>query len=889
MGFWDTSDHYVDTSKNRYYGLWNRITLNSNNIYWDVEGDRYSVIGNVGDSYDINSIYPEANAKIVIQNLSGTVVGAVYPSQIASGGYQYETTITFNKNGGSNTGSCPTTLKPLFGLDSYCAWEGLAHIARTGYTLTGWYSSASGGTKVYDASGYRVAGNAYWNASGKWCWAGNGGLTLYAQWSANSYKLTVNPNGGTWNGSGSSQSFTQKYGATKYIPSPTRANYTFGGWTKSGSGTLSGTTFTYGAGNCTLTAKWNPYKHTVAYNANGGSGAPGSQTKTYGTTLKLSTTQPTRTGYTFKGWGTSSSDTSVDYAAGANYTRDQNGGTYTLYAIWAINSYTFDLNGNLDGVNSGNISGYGTADVYVGGVIKGNDISDYCTAHTYGSKYEIKDIKATTGHWYNGVHSGALSGTIGAGNIKVFLNFTTNKVQIAYHPNGGIVGASGFGYNDYGWITKDGETYFHKINHGVTSKPWNASSFGLTRTGYTFGGWILSNASGSDVLNQDTDYASTRYYHNTDSSKTTANTKLVSCYLYAKWVPVTYENKIEHWTFGYKNGEGTNGDAKTAFRIGLTTFKQSYGSKFNLTINNAVTIPNGYRLEPIFSTGSISGTWTGYPFGTSVTQIAGTMSFEYDYLPIDYNITYNLNGGTNHSSNPSTYNVLYGVTLQNPTREKYTFNGWYIGETKVTGINEGKNAAFTSPDDLYNQLASRTTGDITLTARWNLPEFYFLNMSFISCIRESATTARIKVITSFYEDVDISIINKYPSLSSSTFQNATIESVTLLNGDDTTKTYTHEIVVSIVDSTDFGTFTFSLNDNFTTCKKTVRVSGSNPGDDDICIYDTNACEATDFIEGDYFYGFQKGGRVHAVSFIEEPNTSLLKSDETMIFANCTEK
>lgn len=87
---------------------------------------------------------------------------------------------------------------------------------------------------------------------------------------------------------------------------------------------------------------WPTY--TVKYNANGGSGAPSSQTKVKGTTLKLSTTKPTRTGYTFQGWGTTASDTSVNYAAGANYTSDA---AITLYAIWKANTYTikFDANG----------------------------------------------------------------------------------------------------------------------------------------------------------------------------------------------------------------------------------------------------------------------------------------------------------------------------------------------------------------------------------------------------------------------------------------------------------------------------------------------------------------------------------------------------------------
>lgn len=76
--------------------------------------------------------------------------------------------------------------------------------------------------------------------------------------------------------------------------------------------------------------------YTIKYNANGGAGAPSSQTKWYGTALTLSSTKPTRTGYTFKGWGTSSSSTTVAYASGGSYT---NNSSVTLYAIWTL-AYT---------------------------------------------------------------------------------------------------------------------------------------------------------------------------------------------------------------------------------------------------------------------------------------------------------------------------------------------------------------------------------------------------------------------------------------------------------------------------------------------------------------------------------------------------------------------
>ena len=130
---------------------------------------------------------------------------------------------------------------------------------------------------------------------------------------------------------------------------PTRTGYSFQGWGTS----ASDTTVDYNPGDpwgsdtsATLYAIWKADTYQVLYNANGGSGAPSGQIKTYGVTLKLSSTQPTRTNYNFKGWGTSPSSSTVAYAAGANYTANA---PITLYAIWElaytaprINGFTVD-------------------------------------------------------------------------------------------------------------------------------------------------------------------------------------------------------------------------------------------------------------------------------------------------------------------------------------------------------------------------------------------------------------------------------------------------------------------------------------------------------------------------------------------------------------------
>lgn len=152
-----------------------------------------------------------------------------------------------------------------------------------------------------------------------------------------SYAIKYNANGGS--GAPGNQTKWKDQTLTLSSTKPTRTGYSFLGWSTSSSATSA----TYSAGGsytansaATLYAVWKAYTYTVSYNANGGSGAPGNQTKTYGVALTLSSTKPTRTNYNFKGWGTSASATTVSYAAGASYTSNA---AITLYAIWEL-AYT---------------------------------------------------------------------------------------------------------------------------------------------------------------------------------------------------------------------------------------------------------------------------------------------------------------------------------------------------------------------------------------------------------------------------------------------------------------------------------------------------------------------------------------------------------------------
>lgn len=206
---------------------------------------------------------------------------------------------------------------------------------------TGTYTIASGthtvnkGTSAKNiAFSVSFAFNLTWSSIYKGTLSASGSISVAAK---TSYTIKYNANGG----SGAPSAQTKWHGTNITLSStkPTRSGYTFKGWgTSSTTSTVSyaaGATYSSNA-NVTLYAVWTANTYTVKYNENGGSGAPSNQTKTHGVTLTLSSTKPTRTGYTFKGWGTSASSTTVSYAAGASYTKNA---AITLYAIWS-QSYT---------------------------------------------------------------------------------------------------------------------------------------------------------------------------------------------------------------------------------------------------------------------------------------------------------------------------------------------------------------------------------------------------------------------------------------------------------------------------------------------------------------------------------------------------------------------
>lgn len=209
------------------------------------------------------------------------------------------------------------------------------------------FSASRGVGTSYNNRTYTV--HAWWDSSGFSHGTDYATTTVIVPAVARpTYTVSYNANGG----SGAPSSQTKQHDITLTLSStkPTRDGYEFAGWGTSATDTgvkyAAGGQYT-GNASITLYAIWtNVAKLTINYNANGGSGAPVSQTHLINTTSKISGAKPTRDKYVFLGWSTSNSATSATYIADGQYTNNSftNGATVTLYAVWLKKSPSIYIN-----------------------------------------------------------------------------------------------------------------------------------------------------------------------------------------------------------------------------------------------------------------------------------------------------------------------------------------------------------------------------------------------------------------------------------------------------------------------------------------------------------------------------------------------------------------
>ena len=179
------------------------------------------------------------------------------------------------------------------------------------------------------------------------------------------YCLNFDMNGGEGGPDDMRQDAGDKTSNLKFtIPydKPTKSGYTFAGWSKSSNASTAsyqpGDSIYVDYNDVTLYAVWKENKQNyyayLYYNANGGTGAPSTQSDSIyassasgSKTFTISSTKPTKSGYEFQGWSTSSGSSTASYQPGSTISVSY-GSSVTLYAVWK-QTYTSTLNFNANG------------------------------------------------------------------------------------------------------------------------------------------------------------------------------------------------------------------------------------------------------------------------------------------------------------------------------------------------------------------------------------------------------------------------------------------------------------------------------------------------------------------------------------------------------------
>ena len=352
------------------------------NYYADTYSDLKNAFG-----YDANLLYKHyfeyglKEGRRISQYISSDKYNTEGNKTIYAGWKSVVYKINYNANGGSGTMESDNA---EFGTNVTIKNNGFT---RDGYTFVGWTTKSNGADDGYGWTGW----SGTWNyVDGQYGIAENK-LELYAMWKRNAYTISYNPGYTDLNtcynmckserdqvscadkcdetidtkDAGKMDSDTVSKGSSVTIKNNAfvRNGYTFAGWTTNSDGTDDGYGWTgwsgtwnydngqYGINNnkLVLYARWNIKAYTISYNANGGSNAPGNQSKIENKSISLSSSKPTRTGYTFVNWNTKKDGSGTTYKAGASYNSNAD---LTLYAQWRINKVYIKLD-----ANGGNVSG----------------------------------------------------------------------------------------------------------------------------------------------------------------------------------------------------------------------------------------------------------------------------------------------------------------------------------------------------------------------------------------------------------------------------------------------------------------------------------------------------------------------------------------------------
>ncbi len=420
----------------------------------------------------------------------------------------------------------------------------------------------------------------------------------------------------------------------------------------------------------------HPYTSTVTYNANGGSGAPSSQTKYFNETLTLSSTRPTRSGYTFLGWSTSSTATSATYSAGGSFTTNA---STTLYAVWRSQNIEICVDGNSDNQywtltldDFENINCYLTLNEYYGNSI------------TYSYSTNNSNVSCSIGNTNssNQTPFSVYANSIGEttitlsvkdtvtdevlDNINIYVTVRAKEYTVTYDANGGT-GAP------------EASTHQSGTTHTV-------SSIIPERFGCSFFGWGTS----PDAAN---------VYSPGYEITVTGN-----IILYAKWIGA-------FWLSDWQPNEETAmilAPGCCWYYYMEPSYTRTYHFESTGSVDSKISIYNSSGTE--LTSNDDSG--EGYNFSLDYTFNGG----EKYYIKIHaygnnagdipftvspyWKIKYDANGGVGA---PETQEKLHGqdICLSSaiPQRSGYTFLGWSYGDSTI--LSPGSTYSYDWDETLY--------------------------------------------------------------------------------------------------------------------------------------------------------------------------------------------
>lgn len=329
-------------------------------------------------------------------------------------------------------------------------------MTRTGHSFAGWNTKANGTGTLY-GDGANVTGLTVVNGTT---------VTLYAQWTENSYTVRFDANGGI--GSMADQQHSYNAAQTLTPNAFTKTGYSFAGWNTKSNG--SGTSYAGGASvknlsavkdeTVTLYAMWTADAYTLSFAANGGAGSMPSQCFATGDTASLRANAFSKAGHSFTVWKDDKNNSVAE-----NTTVDTIGRSTTLTAQWTANSYTvrFHANGGTGSISEQSF----TYDVPQN--LTANNSSITRSGYNFAGWSETPTAAAAT---YTDNQSVSNLTSIKDSSVILYAVWTTNTYAVTFNANGGA-----------GLMADLSITSGESATLGTSV---------LTRAGYKFSGWNTS-------------------------------------------------------------------------------------------------------------------------------------------------------------------------------------------------------------------------------------------------------------------------------------------------------------------------------------------------------------------------------------------------------------